>query len=155
MAGIIIVILAGGGGSNNTGVSDECVELCKQANETCESLIDIATCQSKCPNFSDETKNHLYSATSCEELSQKPDLLSDVIIPEANTPKQNIASSDCEAACGRYTSACLTLVPNASEALFEEGYNSCLTECNSWNTQKIDCMINAFDCQSMTEICGL
>ncbi len=145
----------GGGGSQNTVVSDECVELCQKANETCASLIDITTCQSKCPSFSEETKDHLNNATSCEELSQKPELIADVIIPEVKAPEQKVASNDCEAACGRYVTACLTLVPNATEALFEDGYNSCLGECTKWNLQKIDCMINAFDCESMTEVCGL
>jgi hypothetical protein len=51
--------------------------------------------------------------------------------------------------------ACLTLVPNASEALFSDGFNSCLKDCTKWNNQKVECLITAADCQAMTEVCGL
>jgi uncharacterized protein YmfQ (DUF2313 family) len=46
-------------------------------------------------------------------------------------------------------------VPNATEALFNEGFDSCLTECANWNAQKVECMINAFNCEAMAEVCGL
>lgn len=65
------------------------------------------------------------------------------------------ASEDCEAACGHYVTACLTFVPNATQALFDDGYNSCLGECAKWNDNKVSCMISAFDCEAMTEVCGL
>lgn len=155
MVGAVVIMMSGGGGTKKADVSDECVQLCKQANETCASLIDITTCQSKCANFSEDAKNHLKNSSSCEELSQKPELLSEVIIPEAVTPEQKVATNDCEAACGKYVSACLTLVPNATEALFNEGFDSCLTECANWNAQKVECMINAFNCEAMAEVCGL
>jgi hypothetical protein len=54
-----------------------------------------------------------------------------------------------------YAIKCLTLVPNASDQLLDEGRESCGKECADWNNEKIDCMINAIDCESMTNVCGL
>ncbi|MDD3284530.1 MAG: hypothetical protein PHZ07_02955 [Patescibacteria group bacterium] len=68
---------------------------------------------------------------------------------------ENKASNDCGAACDKYVKNCLTLVPNANEAFFTEGHESCLKECKNWDSEKVDCMINAIDCPSMTEVCGL
>ncbi len=77
----------------------------------------------------------------------------------ANLPQSDqtsfTASKDCEAACGHYVTACLTLVPNATQALFDDGYNSCLGECAKWSDNKVSCMITAFDCEAMTDVCGL
>lgn len=155
LIGTMAIIMSGGGGSKNIEVDEECKQLCEQANTTCPSLINVLTCESKCDNLSEDAKNHLMNSASCEELSQKPELLSDVIIPKAAMPEQKIATNDCEAACGKYVSACLILVPNATEALFNEGFDSCLVECANWNAQKVECMINAFNCEAMTETCGL
>jgi hypothetical protein len=159
VVGVAGVILMNKSDNSGEVVGAECVQICSQANEACPSLIDKTTCENKCSEFSDEVKDFLVDADSCEKLAQRPDLLSTVIVPEVNEPENlnsdKEASQDCEAACGKYVSACLTLVPNASEILFNDGYDSCLGECAKWNDSKVDCMINAFNCQAMTETCGL
>jgi hypothetical protein len=140
----------------DTEASAECVSLCAEAKSACPSLIDTQTCENKCPSFSEETKEHLKNSTTCEQLTKSPELISDVIIPDAAPkPQEKTASNDCEAACGKYVNACLMLVPNASDPLYEDGYNSCLKECSGWSATKTECMINAFDCPAMTEVCGL
>ena len=77
------------------------------------------------------------------------------LIPEMNEPELAPAKNECESACVNYVNKCLTLVPNATQALFQEGLESCLNECAKWNGVKIDCMISAFNCEAMTDVCGL
>ncbi len=71
------------------------------------------------------------------------------------TEDQNLQINNCDTACKKYVDLCLTLVPNATESLFNEGHQSCLSECKSWNTEKINCMIKTVNCESMTDVCGL
>lgn len=145
--------LGGGGG----GEATECGRICAAAENACPSMIVFGDCESKCLRLSAEAKAHLEQADSCEKLASRPDLIVDLIVPEMNAPKlpENNQNSDCEAACGSYVMKCLTLVPNATEALFQDGLNSCMEECAGWNAGKVDCMINAFDCEAMTDVCGL
>lgn len=166
IVGIIIgAVIIGGGAfliisdkSDDSGsqISFACADVCQKANKACPSLIDENNCNNNCTNLSEETKNHLQESTSCEEITSKPELIADLIIPEVANPKPvDRNASECEAACGSYVGKCLTLVPNATQALFEEGQTSCELECENWNQSKVDCMINAFDCEAMTNICGL
>jgi len=136
------------------GQQNECRTLCSQTNSICPNLSSVSQCEKNCQQWSAEVKDQIKQATSCQELSQIPEYVS-VLIPEMEEPKLKPATNDCEAACGHYVTACLTLVPNATQALFDDGYNSCLDECQKWNKNKVDCMISAFDCEAMTDVCGL
>ncbi len=159
---IAAVVVIGGGifflSGNKHGAPQTlaCTDICRQANIACPSLINEDDCNSKCGQLSQEIKEHLQTAATCEELTSRPDLIADLIIPKVAAPESvDKNTTDCEAACGSYVSKCLTLVPNATPALFDEGLVSCMAECAGWNIQKVDCMINAFDCEAMTNVCGL
>lgn len=138
----------------NDEVSAECQELCETASGICPSLITRNQCEYSCDRWSDEVKEKIKNANNCEELSSVEEIVT-ALIPEMNTPEPINPSNECEAACGSYVGKCLTLVPNATEALYKEGMDSCMKDCANWNTQKVDCMINAFDCEAMTNVCGL
>lgn len=153
----------GGGNSDQPVVLSECVSLCADAENFCPSRFDEARCLNECEGFSEETREHLAGAESCEELAARPELISNLMVSETSESESSgaestgaqEASEDCEAACNHYVMACLTLVPNATEALFDEGYDSCLGECGGWDAAKTECMIGAFSCEAMTEQCGL
>jgi len=148
-----IVLLQPKKSENNNSA---CKDVCQKASQTCPSLINEGDCNNKCAKLSEEAKKHLAESKSCQDISAKPELLADLLIPEVATPKPaDKNASECEAACGSYAGKCLTLVPNATEAIYKDGMDSCMKECASWNAQKVDCMINAFDCESMTNVCGL
>lgn len=132
-----------------------CAEVCASAERACPSLVNGTLCASRCEKLSDETKEYLRNAESCESLTAKPELLAEVVIPEAETPKEVEVSSVCEAACANYVNRCLTLVPNATQALFEEGRSSCMSECVNWAESKAQCMTSAVECTQMTDTCGL
>lgn len=161
--GVVVSVIVIGGGAlfvamNNQSLKNNsaCVDICKNASQVCPSLINEAVCNNKCSKLSEEAKKHLQESVSCEQITSKPDLIVDLIIPEGENPKPiDKNASECEAACGSYVGKCLTLVPNATPALFEEGQSSCEKECANWNTDKVNCMIGAFDCEAMTNICGL
>ncbi len=136
-------------------VEGGCAGICRQASQACPSLINEVNCNGQCDNLSDESKKHLEESANCEQLSARPDLIADLVVPEIVTPDPIKSDSECEAACGSYVGKCLTLVPNATQALFDEGFESCLQECADWDMAKIDCMISAFDCEAMTNVCGL
>ncbi len=132
-----------------------CSEVCSNANNYCPTLINKDTCESKCSGLSEETKEHLNNSSSCQELTEKPELIADLIIPEVNVPENIDPSNDCELACSNYTVKCLSLVPGASQSLYNEGLMSCINECKKWDNEKIGCIISAIDCPAMTEVCGL
>ncbi|MFA5020557.1 MAG: hypothetical protein WC517_00635 [Patescibacteria group bacterium] len=134
-----------------------CAAMCQKAYQACPSLINEGDCNNRCANLSEESKKHLSEASSCEELSAKPELIADLLIPEVDSPApaDSDNASACETACGNYVAKCLTLVPNATQALFDDGLNSCLEECASWSAGKVDCLAGALDCEAMTNVCGL
>jgi len=132
-----------------------CSEVCSKANNTCPSIIDKNNCENKCVSLSEETKEHLNNSSSCQELTEKPELIADLIIPEINTPDKINSSNDCEMACSNYSIKCLSLVPNASQELYNEGLMSCINECKKWDDNKTGCILSAIDCESMTNVCGL
>lgn len=135
--------------------SAECIETCAKASAVCPSLNIPGNCSEACDSWSEEVKNKVEQADSCSALSDIPELVAS-LLPEMNEPKTSPAGGDdCEAACGSYVGKCLTLVPNASEALFADGLKSCKQECAGWNQPKRECMISAFDCEAMTNVCGL
>lgn len=158
-----VVVVAGVAGfillnKNNSQppVDSECSQICADAKTACPSLIDQKNCETKCPNFSQKTKEHLLGAKSCEELTQKPELISELIIPEIKTPELKKASSDCEAACGYYGSLCMDALEMATElSNNQRKYNSCIQDCSSWSEDKVECILTAFNCEAMTEVCGL
>ena len=136
----------------NDEVSAECQELCENTSNTCPSLITKNQCEYSCDEWSGEAKDKIKNAGNCEELSSIEEIVT-ALVPEINTPEPINPSNDCEAACGSYVGKCLTLLQNATEALYKEGMDSCQEDCAKWNAQKVDCMINAFDCEAMTNIC--
>lgn len=142
------------GGNLAPEASEECINLCSQVKEACSTAISQDQCQSACLTWSAEIKEKIGAISSCEQVSEVPELTV-AALPEMNEPNLAPATNDCEAACGSYVGKCLTLVPNATESLFQEGMSSCMGECASWNTSKVDCMISAFDCEAMTNVCGL
>lgn len=165
--GSVVVVAIGGAilvgsmsGNKNTSPENQtkspCSSICQKANKTCPSLINEENCNKNCSKLSEEAKKHLQESKDCQQITSKPDLIVDLLVPETATPKPvDKNASECEAACGSYTGKCLTLVPNLTEAMLEDGMKSCMQECASWDTKKIDCMINAFDCESFTNVCGL
>ncbi len=166
--GAVAVVVVGGailvgnmsgnkeGGSKNK-IESSCSSICQKASKTCPSLIDENNCNNNCSKLSEEAKKHLEESKSCEQITSKPELIADLLIPEVATPEQknNVNADDCQMACMNYAIKCLTLVPNATDQLLDEGRESCMKECASWDTKKIDCMINAFDCEAFTNVCGL
>jgi hypothetical protein len=86
--------------------------------------------------------------TETEEQPEPSEVISEERELDATT-------SDCQLACLNYVNKCLTLVPNATQALFDEGLVSCLTECIGWDNIKTACMIGSENCELMTDVCGL
>lgn len=155
-AGAVLYLGKGGGGKGDKSVmSGACSSTCEKAVGTCPSLINEENCNQKCDSLSQETKNHLATASSCQELTQKPELIADLLIPKVNVPEKINSSSDCEGACSNYTMKCLSLVPNADQNLYNEGLKSCVAECAKWKEEKVNCILGASTCPAMTETCGL
>jgi hypothetical protein len=138
----------------NSAINSECLELCSHLWSICPSLISENQCERECDDWDKETREKARKAGDCAGMAEIGELL-DSLIPEIGTPELEEPSSDCESACNKYVITCLTLVPNAGQDLFNDGYESCLEECAKWDAAKVECMIGAFDCPAMTEVCGL
>jgi hypothetical protein len=138
----------------------ECSNLCAQIEEICPDFLASKRCNSECESWDQEAMEKIRQASTCQELFVIPEIVSasapEVMeIPELNDPELEEPASECEAACNNYVNQCLTLVPNATQALFQEGLSSCLEECAGWEETKVRCIKQAADCPSMTEVCGL
>jgi hypothetical protein len=159
---LLPLIFAGCGQKNLVGenlekketASAECQDLCLKSTGICPSLMPLESCLSGCASWSDEAKEKISSASGCAELGSVAEYVSSAI-PKMEEPKLAPAGNDCEAACANYVNKCLSLVPNATQALFQEGLVTCVGECSAWAQSKTNCMISAVDCESMTEVCGL
>jgi hypothetical protein len=139
-------------------VSTSCESACAQAEASCPMLLDEVNCVSACEGMSTEAQLYLQSVYTCEALTARLDLVSSVVVPDvaSTTGRREEAQGDgCEASCDNYVAECLSLVPNATEDLLREGYDSCMSECAEWDTEKVSCIAEASDCPSMTEVCGL
>jgi hypothetical protein len=155
-AGISFVVSSkkGGGGGSDIVSSQACIELCAKAKTTCPSLMTGGNCESACSKWSDEVKDKVGDASSCQTLSEVPEIVAS-LLPEINIPDSPQAGNDCEMACSNYSIKCLSLVPNASQDLYDQGLLSCMNECKKWNNNKTSCILEALDCESMTNVCGL
>jgi outer membrane murein-binding lipoprotein Lpp len=154
---VAVFVIAGcTNSSNKIGTIDtDCTNLCGQAKEICAEFMSVDECKNQCTNWDEAAKDKIKNASNCSELLLKSDGEGLKMVPEINDPNLPSAKNDCEAACNKYVTTCLTLVPNASETIFNDGYNSCLGECVKWDAKKVDCMIAANNCPSMTDVCGL
>jgi hypothetical protein len=135
-------------------IGGDCQELCSKSIVSCPSLLSKNDCEASCASWDDQAKEKISTASNCEQLGSIEEYIVS-LLPKIEDPDLAPAGNDCGAACGNYVNKCLTLVPNATQALFQDGLSSCLGECASWTTAKTDCMISAIDCPSMTDVCGL
>ena len=94
----------------------------------------------------------LLTGCAVEEPTSDPAFITGALLE--NTPS-NADESACDVACDNYVDQCLTLVPGATQQLFEDGLVSCMQECAAWEAEKIACIRDAQNCPSMTEECEL
>jgi hypothetical protein len=95
--------------------------------------------------------------------NQKVEKIPEINIPQSESQqtknKQNSpiinSSSLCESACANYNLRCISLVPNANQELFNQAMMDCLNECAKWNDAKTQCILDAQDCESITDICKM
>lgn len=64
-------------------------------------------------------------------------------------------TSLCENACANYVLKCMNLDPNLKPELIADSVNECMKECAKWDNKKKNCILEAIDCESMTDVCGL
>ncbi len=64
-------------------------------------------------------------------------------------------TSLCENACANYYVKCMTFNPDLKPELVAQSINECIKECTKWNDKKKNCILEAIDCESMTDVCGL
>ncbi|HNP75537.1 MAG TPA: hypothetical protein PKL09_04265 [bacterium] len=157
---ILVAILISGCGPKAAIVNIEqedisdCLGLCEQVETVCPNFLSSENCQSQCGSWDQTTKETIRQAANCQELSAIPEVVS-ALLPEINEPELEEPASECEAACNNYVNQCLTLVPNASQALFQDGLTSCLEQCVGWEETKVRCIKQSANCESMTNVCGL
>lgn len=126
-----------------------CSDSCQKLSSICPTMVDYNDCITCCPQLKSEDQVKLQNVNSCEDFLSIEGLLS------CGAVNENKVQKDCEPACTNYVSQCLIHVPNATQALFDEGFESCVEHCQDWDNEKIDCLAKANDCPSMTEVCGL
>ncbi|HOS88054.1 MAG TPA: hypothetical protein PKZ94_02745 [Candidatus Pacearchaeota archaeon] len=64
-------------------------------------------------------------------------------------------TSLCENACSNYYVKCMTFNPDLKPELMAQYINECIKECTMWDDKKKNCILEAVDCESMTDVCGL
>jgi len=129
----------------NTEAKSDCESKCETISKMCSEVITYDECKDDCNVCGIDVLNKINEEKDCDKIKES--------MSQCNSPKEK--TNNCDAACKNYNNRCLTLVPNANQQLFDEGYESCMNECKSWATEKTECMVTAQDCPSMTEVCGL
>lgn len=132
---------------NSNNDDDDCAVICKNALQKCNSLKEN-DCLSQCQNATNVEKACLKNFNTCDELARKCRYPS-------NSEKQNESINNCTDACNNYVLKCISQVPNATEALQKDAYDSCMGECAEWNFEKINCMSISPSCEAFTNQCGL
>lgn len=94
-------------------------------------------------------------APESADVPQVPDREVANQIPVESAGVISPAQDLCPEACENYVKQCLYLVPNADDYVFDQGRESCLEGCAEWEAEKIECMVEAQTCASMTDICEL
>lgn len=132
-----------------------CSSVCDHLKNVCgDGSVVTEDCLTVCETWNDEIRQAMLLMDDCEFLLNQIENQAQVLAEQqANQANPNAAK--CDQACNNYVSRCLTLVPNATPALFEEGFQSCKQECASWPVVKIDCMVSASSCEAFTDVCGL
>lgn len=121
---------------------------CQTISNICPAEITYDECKIKCDDCGIELFDEIENVEDCNKVQDE--------LSKCNVSKREQNSSNyCELACNNYNNQCLTQVPNATQELFEEGFQSCMDLCESWSSEKVGCMVDAQDCPSMTEVCGL
>lgn len=127
--------------------SNDCPAICETALPKCVSLTEN-DCLYKCQNATNIEKACLKNFQTCEELARN------CRQPETtNTEKSG--ENNCPSACNNYVLKCISQVPNATETLEKDAYNSCMVECAKWDNEKINCMSISPSCEGFTNQCGL
>ena len=135
--------------------SVSCDKICSHLKDVCnEDLIASDDCPTVCGTWSDEIKQMFLTMNDCEFLKAQIEGQAQVLAEEM-VNKNNPNATKCDQACNNYVTRCLSLVPNASAELFEQGFDSCKGECAAWAVSKIECMIKANTCEAFTDTCGL
>ncbi len=96
----------------------------------------------------------ILSGCAVEAPTDEPASITGAILNNAESDSRADASP-CDAACNNYVDQCLTLVPGATQQIFNDGLVSCLQECAAWEGEKISCIRDATNCTSMTDDCDL
>jgi carboxypeptidase C (cathepsin A) len=126
---------------------NECVQICEHANNICTDWMESDDCRIECADWDNAFKECVKNAANCADLENG--------CAFAIESTQITATKNCDSACKNYVKQCISQVPNATDFLRQDAYNSCDNECAGWNDQKISCLATATDCPSMTEVCGL
>lgn len=137
----------------NEGTS--CNLVCEYIKNTCDQdKINNEDCNIACNTWGEEFKQTLILMNDCNLITTQIEAQAK-IISETTSDENNPNVAKCNQACNNYVNRCLTLVPNASSQLFEEGFTSCKNDCINWEMEKIDCMIQSNTCEAFSESCGL
>lgn len=126
----------------DTEQENVCEPKCEAISKICPEVITYEECNNGCSVCGVSVLDDIKEEQDCDKIKEK--------MSQCSSPKKE--SNNCEAACKNYNNQCLTLVPNADQTLFDQGYESCMSECKSWTGEKITCMESAQDCPSMTEV---
>ncbi len=135
--------------------SISCNKVCDHLKDVCdEGLILADDCSAVCETWNDEIRQMFLTMNDCEFLAAQIQGQAQVLAEEmVNKNHPNVTK--CDQACNNYVTRCLSLVPNATSELFEQGFDSCKSECAKWSMTKIDCIISASSCEAFTDACGL
>ena len=145
---IVLLVLAIFSSSCTVEVSQDegCESQCEAVSTMCSEVITYEECNNECNSCDSVIMDEIESEEDCGKIKEKMSQCTSIAKEDA---------SNCDSACNNYNNQCLTLVPNADQQLFDQGYESCMSECAEWSTEKVGCMAESQDCPSMTEVCGL
>lgn len=136
-------------GGNMPTAQSACQVTCNHIQNVCGGVIDEQSCLNNCQVWTEEMKESIKEYDDCQFLVTQLGL-------ELKNDQGNLVSvEDCTMACQNYTELCLATISEATTDLLEEGFQSCMASCGSFDQVAVDCIKNAKDCDQMMEECGL
>lgn len=132
-----------------TDQQGQCVQTCNYIQSVCGNVVDDQSCLTNCQVWTDEMKEAIKGYDDCQFLVTELGL-------QLKTEQNGLVNQeDCSLACQNYTDKCLATIENADADTLQEGFNSCMSSCNSFGEEIVKCIIDSKTCDDMVQKCGL
>jgi hypothetical protein len=126
-----------------------CNETCAYIQSICGNIVKEESCLTNCQVWTEEMREAIKGYDDCQFL------VTQLGLELKENLGNTVSAEDCSLACENYTTKCLSTMENADAEMLQEGFQSCMASCGSFDQEIVDCVIGAATCDDMVRECGL